>query len=259
MNKTIEITTTQNVTIEHELAPLRERAMAWLADMMILIFGHVIVGFVIYWIFMALPEGLQDFIVQIVEFFGLESVFVIYPFAAFFLYHILFEIWNRGQTPGKMAMKIKVVRLDGKDPEWSDVVLRALLQMVDTLFSAGVVGALLVKTTGKSQRFGDMAANTTVIRLFGSRFAFRLEDILNISSLGNYQPLFPQVRDLTEHDMIFIKNVLIRRQFYPNQAHEEVVENLVTHLMPLLGIVQRPADRVEFLKTLLRDYIVLTR
>jgi uncharacterized RDD family membrane protein YckC len=259
VNKSIEITTTQNVTIEYELASLRERAVAWLLDLAILVVSHVIVFFVAIWIFSLFPEGFQDFFVEIFEFFGLEAVLAIYPLVAFFLYHILFEIWNRGQTLGKMAMKIKVARLDGKDPEWSDVVLRALLQVVDSLFSAGVIGALLVKTTGKSQRFGDMAANTTVIKLFGSRFAFRLEDILNIYSIGNYQPTFPQVRSLTERDMIFIKNVLSRCQLYPNEAHNEVVEDLVTHLMPLLGIGQRPSDRVEFLKTLLRDYIVLTR
>lgn len=259
MNKSIEIKTTQNVTIEYELAPLRERALAWLLDLGILIVGHLILWFLAYLIFSVFPEGLQNLIAAFIEFFGLDAIIGIYPFVAFFLYHILFEIWNRGQTLGKMALKIKVVRLDGKDPEWSDVVLRALLHVIDTLFSGGIVGALLVKTTDKSQRFGDMAAHTTVVKLFGSRFAFRLEDILNISSLENYQPLFPQVRNLTERDMIFIKNVLSRAQIYRNQAHYEVIEDLVTHLMPLLGIQQRPSDRVEFLKTLLRDYIVLTR
>jgi hypothetical protein len=29
--------------------------------------------------------------------------------------------------------------------------------------------------------------------------------------------------------------------------------------MPLLGVERRPDDRQEFLKTVLRDYIVLTR
>ena len=38
-----------------------------------------------------------------------------------------------------------------------------------------------------------------------------------------------------------------------------MVEDLVTHLMPVLDIEKRPLNRIEFLKTLLRDYIVLTR
>lgn len=245
MNKSIEITTTQNVTIEYELAPLRERILAWLLDFVIVIVGYVLLYQIINLVF----GGISD---------GAIAAFLL-PLLLYFLYNIFFEIWNGGQTPGKRVLNTKVVRLDGKDPEWSDVVLRALLQLVDSLFSAGVVGVLLIKTTDKSQRFGDMAANTTVIRLFGSHFSYRLEDILSISSLDNYKPVFPQVRRLSERDMIFIKNVLSRRQTYINQAHEEVMEDLVTHLMPLLDIEQRPANRPEFLKTLLRDYIVLTR
>ncbi|MCW5922514.1 MAG: RDD family protein [Saprospiraceae bacterium] len=245
MNKTIEITTTQNVTIEYELAPLRERMLAWLLDLLIVIFGYILLFQLLGRVFGRLDD-------EAIALFLL-------PLLIYFLYNIFFEIWNSGQTPGKMATNIKVVRLDGKDPEWSDVMLRALLQLVDTLFSAGVVGVLLIKTTGKSQRFGDMAANTSVIRLFGSQFNYRLEDILSISSLDNYQPVYPQVRRLSERDMIFIKNLLVRLQRYPNSAHAEAMEDLVTHLMPLLDIEQRPLDRPNFLKTLLRDYVVLTR
>jgi len=245
MNKSIEITTTQNVTIEYELAPLRERMLAWLLDLVIAVLGYTLLYQIISWIF----GGISDSAIA----------FFLLPLLLYFLYNIFFEIWNGGQTPGKMVMNTKVVRLDGKDPEWSDVVLRSVLQLADIFFSAGVVGVLLIKTTVKSQRFGDMAAHTTVIRLFASQFAYRLEDILNISTLDNYQPVFPQVRRLSERDMIFIKTVLGRRQKYTNAAHEAAVEDLVTHLMPLLDIQQRPANRSEFLKTLLRDYIVLTR
>ena len=248
MQKSIEITTTQNVTIEYELAPLRERMLGWLLDLVILFMVYLALTFFLRALFGAFfPEAMG------------WALMIGLLFLCYFLYNIFFEIWNFGQTPGKRAMNMKVVRLDGQDPEWSDVVLRALLQLVDSIFSAGVIGALLIKTTPKCQRLGDMAANTTVIKVYNTRFNFRLEDILSISSLQNYQPVFPQVRHLAERDMIFIKNVLSRYQQYPNNAHHEVVEDLVTHLMPILQLQHRPNNRVEFLKTLLRDYIVLTR
>lgn len=249
MQKTIEITTTQNVTIEYELAPLRERILAFALDVFVVMIAYAIFSQLL----MLLSGG------HLFDGFGWVILLVLLPFLLFFLYNIFFEIWNIGQSPGKMALGIKVVRLDGKDPEWSDVVLRAVLQLVDSIFSSGVIGALLVKTTDKSQRLGDMAANTTVIKVQSSSFRFSLRDILNISSLDNYQPVFPQVRNLSERDMIFIKTALTRYQTYPNRAHEEVIEDLVTHLMPLLDIEQRPMNRLDFLKTLLRDYIVLTR
>lgn len=249
MAKTIDITTTQNVTIEYELALLRERIIGWLLDVLIV----MIAWFILFQIFRAIGGD------EIFENMGWMMLIVLLPFLLFFFYNILFEILNVGQSPGKMAMGTKVVRLDGKDPEWSDVLLRAVMHLVDSIFSFGVIGAMLIKTTPRSQRLGDMAANTTVIKIQGSRFNFRLQDILNIASIENYQPVFPQVRRLSEKDMIFIKTAITRYQRYPNQAHEEVIEDIVSHLMPLLDIDTRPLNRLEFLKTLLRDYIVLTR
>lgn len=246
MQKTIEIRTTQNVTIEYELAGLRERALAWMLDTTIIVFGYYLLVILILSVFGDIGNWWGVFL-------GILS------FLLYFLYHIFFEILRRGQSPGKMALGIKVVRLDGKDPEWSDVTLRALLQLVDSIFCLGLVGGLLIKTSSKAQRLGDMAANTTLIKLQSSGQTFRLADILSISSLQNYQPVYPQVRNLSERDMIFVKNALTRLNTYPNPAHEELVEDLVTKLMPLLGIQQRPLNRIEFLKTLLKDYIVLTR
>ncbi|MFN0013562.1 MAG: RDD family protein [Saprospiraceae bacterium] len=246
--KSIEITTTQNVTIEYELAQLRERALAWFLDLVIVVLGYFIFLQLVFLIFGEVFSGnISDVALFLLSFLG------------YFLYHIFFEIWNIGQSPGKMAMSIKVVRLDGKDPEWSDVVLRAVLHLVDSLFSFGVIGTVLIKTTGKSQRLGDLAANTTIIRIKGGVNQFRLADILGISTLQNYQPTYPQVRNLSERDMLFIKNVLTRWQRYPNSAHREVLDDLANYLVPLLELEQKPANNIEFLRTLLRDYIVLTR
>jgi len=246
MNKSIEIRTTQNVTIEYELAGLRERAMAWLIDSAIVVFGYYLLFLLVILLFGWVGNWWSVFLGMLL-------------FFAYFMYHILFEILKRGQSPGKIGLGIKVVRLDGKDPEWSDVTLRALLQLVDSIFCLGIVGGLLVQTTAKAQRLGDMAANTTVIKLNSSNYAFRLSDILSISSLQNYEPVYPLARNLSERDMIFVKTALTRLGTYPNQAHEAIVEDLVTRIMPLIGLTQRPLNRVEFLKTLLKDYIVLTR
>ena len=225
---------------------MRERALAWILDAAIVVIGYYLVIILI-----TLVIGGMDTWWGV--FFGMML------FLSYFLYNILFEIMKRGQSPGKMALGTKVVRLDGKDPEWSDVTLRALLQLVDSIFCLGIVGGLLIKTTAKAQRLGDMAANTTIIKLQSSNYAFRLADILSISSLQNYQPVYPQVRNLSERDMIFVKTALTRLSAYPNQAHEALLEDLVTRLMPLIGLEQRPINRIEFLKTLLKDYIVLTR
>ncbi|MEZ4920376.1 MAG: RDD family protein [Saprospiraceae bacterium] len=248
--KTIDITTTQNVTIEYELARLRDRALAWIIDV-------ILIG-VSYLVIIRLLLPLLERLISDDEWGWLVMVFL-FPFLLLFIYNILFEILNNGQSLGKRAIGIKVVRLDGKSPEWADVLLRAVMLLVDIVFSAGVIGSLLVKTTAKSQRLGDIAAHTTVIRIQGNHFQFQLKDILGISTLDTYQPQYPQVKNLSEKDMIYIKTVLTRLQKYPNDAHEELLEDVVTKLMPKLQIEVRPMDRKEFVKTILRDFIVLTR
>ena len=247
MAASVEITTTQNVTIEYELARLRDRIAAFALDLIIILFGY----FVLFFAIMSIFEH------SIGQWWGIFMS--IAAIAGYFLYHIVSEIAFNGQTLGKRVTNCKVVRLDGKEPQWSDVVLRAMLQMIDIFTTLGIIGVILIKTTPRMQRLGDMAANTAVIQLRSNFTRFTLGEILNIATATNYQPQYPQVRALTEKDMMLIKSVLSRYQKYPNEAHALAVDTLSDRLMELLEVKTIPFSRTDFLKTLLRDYIVLTR
>jgi len=116
----------------------------------------------------------------------------------------------------------------------------------------------LISSSAKTQRLGDMTANTTVIRL-SPDLKFKLEDILKINTLENYEPHYPEVKSLTEKDMLLVKQVLSRQRVHNNKAHSELVNQLVAKLCTELDIKLNTRDKIGFLKTLLRDYIVLTR
>jgi uncharacterized RDD family membrane protein YckC len=245
---TIEIRTTQNVVIEYELASLRERILAFFVDL-------VIIG--AFYIFISIT--LLSLMMNSNSDSGMLGVFYsLFPILLFMLYQLLSEVLADGQSWGKKAMGIKVVRLDGQEPGLSDYLLRTLFHMADTLFTGGILAALLISSSAKNQRLGDMTANTTVIRV-RHNLRFRLEDILNISSLDDYEPQYPEVKQLSEQDMLLIKSTIARYRSHKNAAHEEALNQLVTHLKELLGIMDAPANKVEFLRTLLRDYIVITR
>lgn len=70
---------------------------------------------------------------------------------------------RRGQTLGKMALGIRVVREDGGRVGAGAAALRTLMRGVDGLglYLLGFVVALLSK---KRRRLGDMAAKTLVVR-----------------------------------------------------------------------------------------------
>ena len=247
--RTIEITTTQNVTIEYELATLQERIIAFIIDCLL-------VGTIYLILFTALSAILRDALYDSGGAFSFVASFL--PLGLFIAYQLMSEIIADGQSWGKKAMGIKVVRLDGQEPSLIDYLLRAVFLIVDVTLSFGILAALLVSSSNNSQRLGDMTANTTVIRVkFG--FRFRLEDILKINSLDDYEPAFPEVRRLSEKDMLLIKTIITRYRKHKNAAHREVINELVENLTKRLDILEPPKNKVEFLKTLIRDYIVLTR
>ena len=82
---------------------------------------------------------------------------------------------------------------------------------------------------------------------------------MKINTLKEYTPQYPQVKQLSEEDMLFIKNALSRFRTHRNDAHRAAIAELSAHLIKVLDIEHVKGDNVHFLKTLIRDYIVLTR
>jgi len=70
-----------------------------------------------------------------------------------------------GQTVGKMAVKIKVVKEDGSKLSYIDAFVRTLLLYVDAFpyIIPFLLGAILIWTSDKKQRLGDRVARTIVI------------------------------------------------------------------------------------------------
>lgn len=241
--RTIDITTTQKVTIEYELAELRERIIAFFMDLLILSSSLLILGLLF------------------VGAFGVDSTelyFLLIALPVFAFYSPVSEMLMDGQTLGKRILGIKVVKLTGKEPSNNDYLIRWVFRLIDIWLSGGTIAAMLVSSSPKAQRLGDVTSNTTLIRVkFVPRF--RLEDIERISSLENYEPTYPEVKRLNEEDMLLIKSIVSRARRYDNAAHREALDNLVTRLMSVLDIPKRPRNAIEFLKILIRDYIVLTR
>lgn len=244
----IEITTTQNVTIEYQFASLGERILAFFIDIMLLGIMSVVWNMVI---------GVTIGNMFYHDYFLMLFLTTFVPLLGYFLYFLLFEGFT-GQTIGKKMVNIKVVRLDGQEPMLSDYSIRALFHLVDTVFSAGILAITLVSATDKRQRIGDMAANTCVVKL-NPTSTFRLYDILKIDSLNNYEPVYPQVAQLKEEDMLLVKSVLFRYRKHQNEAHSLAVIETTNHLIDVLNITDYPNDGITFLSTILKDYIVLTR
>ena len=240
MNR-ITINTTQNVKIEYDLAGVGDRALAWFIDQIVM------------WLIILLLAFLFS------DFFMNDELFAIYMVAPVILFYTLsMEVLNNGQTLGKRALGLKVVRLDGKHPEFLDFIIRWSFRMVDIWFTAGSLAAIYVNSTDKSQRLGGIVSNTTVIRV-SSRNGFKLKKLAEIETIENYDLTYPKVLSFfNEDDMILIKRVIERYNNSPNEAHKTAVRQAVLRVESVMG-VKNNKPQLVFLRTVLKDYIILSR
>jgi hypothetical protein len=58
--------------------------------------------------------------------------------------------------------------------------------------------------------------------------------------------------------MLLIKDVLDRNKNYPSEANEKALNEVFKIVVEKID-VPAPKDKVKFLNTLIKDYIVLTR
>ncbi len=97
------------------------------------------------------------------------------PFAAFALmtlfvvqwgYGAFFEARTGGRTPGKSAMKIRVVRSDGLPLDLRSVAIRNLLRGADGLpvMILPLLGGFVSMADPLSRRLGDLVAGTVVVK-----------------------------------------------------------------------------------------------
>jgi uncharacterized RDD family membrane protein YckC len=83
----------------------------------------------------------------------------------YFFYFVLLQ-GAYGQTVGKMAVRIKVVREDGSKISYIDAIVRTILALIDLIpyFIPYLLGAILIWTSDTKQRLGDRAAHTVVVK-----------------------------------------------------------------------------------------------
>ena len=104
------------------------------------------------------------------EFFDVASLLVnvvyivigIINFIIGVAYFVCFWKW-RGQTPGKMALGIRVIRTDGSSIGWGRALLRYLGYIVSTIIL--LIGSLWIAFDGRKQGVHDKIADTYVVRL----------------------------------------------------------------------------------------------
>lgn len=229
--QTISVQTTQNVSIQYPVASVGDRILAYLLDLAILIAYATAV--------------IAAFINMDVDVVWPWIVFLVMPW---FLYHLMFEIFMNGQSPGKRVMNIQVVRVDGTQPGIGNYLLRWVFSIIDFHILSGAIAVIAIATNGRGQRVGDIAAGTCVVKLIAQKEITASE--VFISPEDTYVPVFPQVVQLGSRDIELIQRALDANT---NHGNMQPVLMVTDKIKSLLG-VQTDLAPAQFLYTIVKDF-----
>ena len=232
---TVRVRTTQNVVIDYPLAGLGDRILAFLIDTFILI------------AYSALCWGLFE----LLDFHSnwVNTAVITIPYL---IYHLLFEIFMDGQSPGKRQRKIKVVRLDGTSPSIGNYLLRWFFRLIEVTLLQGALAMVTIASSKKGQRLGDLVAGTTVVKLAREE-EVTAESVFTLVD-DTYVPTFASVVNLSDRDVEMIQQAL---QVNRETGNMKPVMILVDKLKTLFGI-DADLPPVKLLYTVVKDFTILT-
>lgn len=250
--KKVDIITSHNISIDYEAASVMNRGVARFLDLLVM----TVYAFIALWILSNMFISHIDWRTGRINEMFFVVLFVLQLPVIF--YSLIFEYLMKGQTIGKLAMGIRVVKLNGENASINDYAMRWAFNLIDFWFSAGAIAALFISTTEKGQRLGDILGQTAVIKNKPDQ-VYSIRDILNIKDRSKHEPTYLGVSIFTDEDMILIKNAITRVKKYPNEPHKQLIRDLASRAADELKLPEVPEKKLTFLKTLLQDYIVLTR
>lgn len=227
------IVTGHYVTLSQMPASLGDRVVARLIDYMIVIAYGIVVGIIIFDLDLSDNLTRNAFVAVILALY-LPALF----------YHPVMELLHHGQSVGKTVMHIKVVNDDGTSPTLSGYLLRFLLTPID--IELGGLGLVSIVLTKKSQRLGDLAAGTMVIKTKTPYIV--LPDYSY--TMDGYVPTYSEASELSLNQAELISRVLNNTK----ADHYELVNRLALKIQQTMGIVPQSGTQEQFLFTMLNDY-----
>jgi uncharacterized RDD family membrane protein YckC len=255
----IQIATPFNIDLEFEIAEFHKRLFAYLIDFTLLVLYFVSMKFIYYGGFdEASEEVLRSHI-------GVDILTISLPML---LYSLVTEVMMHGQTIGKKLMNIRVISLDGGEPELSQYLVRWMFKAFEWPFFfgytvltrvsliayiiitgfLGIVVVIIIAVSKKNQRLGDFAANTVVVN---TKSVFSVEDTVFMDiQQDNYVVKFPEVLRLSDRDINTIKNVT--DMFHKNH-NTETCGRVAMKVQEVLKI-HTDMYAIDFLEKLLADY-----
>ncbi len=210
MDRTLDVRTPESIAFSFELAGIGSRFLAVAIDLAIQA-GIVVLLFWGFYLIGTHQSAGHDHLVKsaaaetrLVRNLVIAIVVTI-VFVVFFGYFIVFEaLWN-GQTPGKRALGLRVVRDGGYPIDFTASLVRNLIRVGELALGFYAISALVAILSPENKRVGDVAAGTIVVR--DARMQRPEEFLRTIVS----EPQYSATAYLSGEERALVKRFLDRR------------------------------------------------
>jgi len=163
---------------------------------------------------------------------GLSLLFISL-FAVFFVYPAGFETLWRGRTPGKAAMGLRVVTVEGAPIRFRHAAIRALLGWLEISITFGSLAVITMFISSRNQRLGDLVAGTVVLR---ERSAAGPPMAAAFWIPPGYEPYAAtlDVSGVTPADYEVMRSFLLRAGSFPAPQRYELARQIATPMLSRL-------------------------
>lgn len=156
LDTVLGIETPEHLAFRVRIAGSARRFFAWAIDTLIAIIAWLSLAMIVGLVFASIDLGGMG-----------AGLITILAFVLYWFYFVLFDIFTGGRSPGKIWLKLRVVRENGLPITWRESILRNLLRAADVMvLSANAIlplGVLVMVLDPKFRRLGDFVAGTIVV------------------------------------------------------------------------------------------------
>jgi len=235
----LELETPDHVILRYDLAGGGNRGFAALVDAVIA--SLVVAGSLFVTSYAVRFLGLAG--LQLSALISLVAVLIAWS------YFVLLEWLWQGQTVGKRFSGLRVIREDGAPAGFVAILIRNLVRLVDFLPGFYGLGLMVIILSPRSQRLGDMAAGTYVVR------APRPQ--LDYFSLRTVTPLAPgatvETRALPGEMQRLVREFVAREAKLRPADRQRVATQIAERVRPYARDLITITDDAELLRAVARS------
>jgi uncharacterized RDD family membrane protein YckC len=245
MDRTLDVRTPESIAFSFELAGIGSRFLAvaidialQLAILALFLWGLVLVGAHGSPSHVKAASGEERFWYSVAQ-----GVFAFVVFAIFFGYFILFEaLWN-GQTPGKRALGLRVIRDGGYPLDFTASLVRNVVRIGELGFGLYAISGIVALLSSQNKRVGDFAAGTIVVR------DSRMERPESSKGLAG-EPDYASTAYVSGEERGLIKRFLERRHSLEPERRSALAAQIAERIRPRLPTDMARLDDESLLERL---------